>query len=464
MVGGAGRDRAAVDGGFPTLGGALPFVGHMPEMYRGFPELCRRGARVCGPLFWVHGGPGARQLMCTDPSALGLLKSSGVNNSFYTDGFGALLGNTLLAFDGEEHRRVRHVLSPPFMPQRVRASDVMGIIEDTIRTHMDRWASPVGGVFQPFDIVAKTREVGIEIIFRVIGAPVSELPQWRVHYTRFLLLGLPNKSKVRGPIYWYASRSRAWIDERLGKIVDRLRETGETSTLVGAVANGRDEDGQLLDRQRVLDNLRILVFAGHETTASAVAWSTLHLAGSRSMQDRLAAEASGDGDLAELSMRSDRVTFGEALLREALRLYPAVHSILRTVAEPMPVQGGTIPAATLLNVPLVHLLRDGRRFEHPYVFDPDRWRERPKPGTLETAMFGGGPHFCLGYHIAIAEGTLFNLLLGRMMSERGLRLIREDGAPVPQPIYLPLTHPPRGLFLRFAREDGTASSRGGGGR
>lgn len=463
MARGAGSNRMGDDGGFPTLGGALPFIGHMPEMYKRFPELCRRGARACGPLFWVHGGPGAKQLMCTDPSALGVLKSAGVSNSFYRDGFGALLGNTLLSFDGEEHRRVRHVLSPPFMPQRVRASDVMGIIEDTIREHMARWATPVGGVYPPFDIVAVTREVGIEIIFRVIGAPVSELPEWRVHYTRFLLLGLPNKTKVRGPIYWYAARSRAWIDDRLGKIVDRLRETGDTGSLVGAVANGRDEDGQLLDRQLVLDNLRLLVFAGHETTASAVAWSTLHLAAARSMQDRLADEAGGTSDLAELSMRPDRVTFAEALLREALRLYPAVHSILRTVAQPMAVEGGTIPAATLLNVPLVHLLRERRRFEHPDVFDPDRWRERPKPGTLETAMFGGGPHFCLGYHIAIAEGTLFTLLLGRTMRERGLRLVREDGQPVPQPIYLPLTHPPRGLFLRFVKDEhrSTASERRG---
>jgi cytochrome P450 len=119
------------------------------------------------------------------------------------------------------------------------------------------------------------------------------------------------------------------------------------------------------------------------------------------------------------------------------------------VTADIEVEEGIIPAGALRNIPFVHLLRDPQRFPSPDAFDPDRWKERPRPGTIETAMFGGGPHFCLGYHIAIAEGTLFTLLLSRALRKRRLELKCADGGPVPKPIYLPLMHPPTGIKLRL---------------
>jgi cytochrome P450 len=431
-------------GAFPTLDGALPVIGHLAEMYRRFPTMCARGARAHGPLFYIHGGPGPKQLMCTDPSAITILKSPSGSNSFYTEGFSALLGNTLLAFDGEQHRRVRQVLNPPFSPQRVRRSDVLQIVSDAAQTRIDRWCR--GG---EIDIVAETREMALQVIFRMVGVPVERLTEWRKQYDRFLLAGLPSTGRFRGPIYWYAQRARRWIDEQMAIMVERLRAAEETSTLVGAVANARDEDGVLLELDLVISNLRLLVFAGHETTASAMAWTALHLASSRPFQERAMAEVDGVSDLAELAMQPERMTFAEALFRESLRLYPAVHSVVRRATVPIELEIGTIPKDTLLNLPLVHLLRDPQRFPEPDCFVPDRWKERPRPGTIETAMFGGGPHFCLGYHIAIAEGTLFTLLLARAMRKGRLRLRPREEGPVPRPRFLPLIHPPRGSMLRL---------------
>lgn len=432
-------------GAFPTLDGAWPILGHMGEMYRSFPQLCARGTKAHGSLFYILGGPGARQLMYTAPGALSLLKNPGVSSSFYTEGFSALLGNTLFAFDGDEHRRVRQPMTPPFTPQRVRASDVITIVADAARKRIDSWVDK-----DSFDIVDETREMALEIIFRVVGVPVSDLADWRKHYNRFLLAGIPSSGRVRGPIYWYASRARNWIDERLGAIVDGLRRSGDTSTLVAAIANGRDEDGRLLDRNLVIPNLRLLIFAGHETTASSIAWAAIHFASSRSFQRLAKEEIAAVTDVGALATDTARFTFAEKMFREALRMYPAVHSVIRRVTARIEVEDGVIPERTLLNVPFVHLLRDEERFPSPDTFDPDRWKERPRPGTIETAMFGGGPHFCLGYHIAIAEGTLFNLLLARALGERGLELVNTAPGPVPKPVYLPLLHPPRGVTLRLA--------------
>jgi cytochrome P450 len=429
---------------FPVLDGAWPVLGHMGEMYRSFPSLCDRGTKAHGPLFWILGGPGARQLMYTAPQAINLLKHPAVSNAFYTEGFSALLGNTLFALDGDEHRRVRQAMTPPFTPQRVRASDIVDIVVDAVERRVDSWTTGAA-----FDVVNEIREMGLEVIFRIVGVPITDLAEWRKHYGRFLLAAIPSQSRSRGPITWYAGRARSWLDARLGGIVDSLRKSGETSTLVGAVANGRGEDGQLLDRQLVIDNIRILIFAGHETSASTMTWATLHLAASPRFQRRAIAEAEEISDVPAAAMDASRFTFGEKMFREALRRYPVVHSVIRRVKAPIEVDGKVIPAGALLNIPFVHMLRDPERFPSPDTFDPDRWKERPRPGTVETCMFGGGPHFCLGYHVAIAEGTLFALLLARALGRKRLQLERCDGAPVPPPVYLPLTHPPSRIKLRL---------------
>jgi cytochrome P450 len=429
---------------FPTLDGALPILGHLPEMYRRFPALCARGSAAHGPLFWIHGGPGAKQLMCTDASALSILKSPSMSNSFYAEGWEALLGNTLFAFDGDVHRRVRNVLAPAFTPNRIRRSDVLHIVTDTVSSHVERWLD-AGRV----DVIAGAREIALEIIFRIIGVPGQDLGAWRRHYQRYLLAGLPSPGRFHGPIHWLACRAREWLDARIGRIVDDLRASGDADTLAGAIANSRDEDGQLLDRGIVVANLRLLVFAGHETTASAVAWSMLHFADAPQIQRRAVAEAGPVDDLVALATDTSRLTFAEAQFREALRMYPAVHSVIRRVTQSVDLDVGTIPGGTLLNVPFVHLLRDPERFPSPGTYDPTRWRERPKTGSMETAMFGGGQHFCLGYHIAIAEGTLFNLHFARALHRRGLRARAAQTGPMPRPVFLPLTHPPRGLVIRF---------------
>ncbi|NUP12544.1 MAG: cytochrome P450 [Polyangiaceae bacterium] len=430
-------------GGFPVLEGGLPVIGHLYEMYRSFPELCARGAAAHGPNFYIEAGPGVRQLMCTAPTALQVLKHSAASTSFYAEGFSALLEGTLFALDGDEHRGVRQAITPPFTPQRVRRSDVVSIVVDAHRRRIDSWLRR-----REFDVVTETREIALEIIFRILGVPPVHLPQWERQYNRYLVAGLP-ANVLKGPLYWYAIRARTWIDEHLGAMVDELRASGDGSTLAGAMANARGEDGRLLERDAAVRNLRVLVFAGHETTASAIAWSTLHLASSNELQQRAVAEVQGMDDLGAVATDGARFTFAEAMFREALRLYPPVHSVIRRARGPIDLDGATIPENTLVNIPIVHLLREPARFPNPGRFDADRWIERPRPGTVETAMFGGGPHFCLGYHIAITEGTLFNLLLARALHRNKLVLERVDDGPVPTPTYLPLTHPPRNTMMRF---------------
>jgi cytochrome P450 len=382
--------------------------------------------------------------MVADESALALLKNSSMSNAFYAEGFGALLGNSLLAFDGDEHRRLRQAVSPPFTPQKVRKSDVLDIVCDAVEKRIATWPDKVS-----VRVAAEVGEIALEIIFRLMGVPVAHLPDWRRQYNRFLLAGIPSTKRIPSPIQWIAVRARDWLDGRLGEIVDERRRTGETTTLVGELANARDEDGGLLDRALVVTSLRLLSLAGHETTASSIAWCLLHLAADSDAQQRLVLEAQSVDDVKAHAMDPARMSFAESAFREAMRLYPPLHSVIRRTTAPVEVPGGIVPAGTLINIPFVHLLRDPARFPDPDVFRVERWTERPRPGTVETAMFGAGPHFCLGYHVAIAEGTLFMLLLGRLLARQGLTLEIAGDGKVPRPIYLPLIHPPSRAELRL---------------
>jgi cytochrome P450 len=443
---------AAVAQQFPVLSGALPLIGHLPEMHFRFPSMCDRGLSQHGPLFWIRAGAEAH-LVLTGPRALAVLKHPAVSTSFYTDSFSLLLGNTLLSFDGEEHRKIRQVLNPPFTPQRVRRSDILHIVRDTTERRVEAWRRA-----ERIEIVRETRELALEIIFRVVGVPLERLGAWRKHYERYLLSSLPSEGGP--PIRWWVKRSRSWLDREIAAIIDDKRRTRDTESFIGGMANVRDESGELLDRDLIVANVRILLLAGHETTASSMAWTAIHLSHSRELQERAMAEVATLGDLCEVTGNQERFTFAEALFREALRLYPPVHSIVRRVTAPIELDAATsgahadgrtstIAPGTLLNFPLVHMLRDPQRFPRPTVFDPGRWRERPRAGSVETAMFGGGPHFCLGYHIAIAEGTLFGLVLARALHEHGLALEPLKQAAVPTPVFLPLVHAPAGTRLRL---------------
>jgi cytochrome P450 len=429
---------------FPTLSGAWPIIGHLPEMHRRFPSLCDRGVAAHGPLFWIHTGT-ETQLVLTGSRALALLKNPAASNSFYKDAFSLLLGNSLLAFDGDEHRRVRQVLNPPFTPQRVRRSDLLQIVLDTTLRRVDSWRR-----LPHIQIVRETRELALEIIFRVVGVPLDRLPEWRKQYERYLFSALPNEG-IAAPLRWFVIRARNWLDREIGAIVDDKRRTSEAESFVGGMANLRDEQGKLLDRELIIANVRLLLFAGHETTASSMAWTSIQLSVNPHFQERAMAEEASIDDLCGVTVNQERFTFAEALFREALRLYPAVHSIVRRTTAPVELDVGTIPTGTLVNLPLVHMLRDPQRFADPTTFNPDRWKERPRAGSVETAMFGGGPHFCLGYHIAIAEGVLFTLVLARAMREHGLRLSPMKPGPAPTPVFMPLVHAPANHKLALVR-------------
>lgn len=426
----------------PTLAGGWPFLGHLPEMHRDFPGLCARGVAAHGPLFWITPGPGGGQLMCADPAIVEALKGRQVSVEVYAENVGAVLGGTMLALDGEAHRQLRGTIAPPFTPRQVRRSDIVAVIAEVARAHVRRWLQ-AGRI----EVLPATQELALEIIVRLIGVPPRNLAAWGRQYRRYMLSLLP--SRLPTPTHWWARRARRWLDRGMREIVAELRAAGDDTTLVGGIANARDEHGALLPVDRLIPNLLLLALAGHETTANSLAWAILEQARDPDSQARARVEVEG-ADLTALALDSEQFTWAERQFREALRLYPPVHSLVRKLVAPLTIAGVELPAGTLINVPVAHFLRDPAYGADPGAYDPGRFTTRPRISTIDTIMFGGGPHFCLGYHVAIAEGSLVLLTLARALAEAGLRVVPEFTDAALRPLWLPVAHPPSKLAVRFA--------------
>ena len=300
-------------------------------------------------------------------------------------------------------------------------------------------------------ILAETQEATLAVIFGIIGIRSEELSQWREQFRRYMLSALPFPFELPGSPQWLARRARRWIDARLGHLIEQARRDPSAEGLLPEIVRDRDDEGERLSEQELLDNLRLLVLAGHETTASSLAWLAIYLASDRGLWDRLCEEARGVDDVPTTPEQIAACPFAQALFREAVRVHPPVYNDSRRLSESITIRGHVLPAGTHVNIPLTLLSHDARRYPDPHRFDPERWLgQGHKLTPLETCQFGGGPHFCLGYHLAVLEGVQFAIALAKELSANGQRPTLRGGK-VPAPVHLPLTHPPARTVIELVK-------------
>jgi retinoid hydroxylase len=337
-----------------------------------------------------------------------------------------LLGDGLLTIDGDFHRRSRQIMLPGFHRERIAASiDVM--VEETERA-LEQFAPD-----RSIDLYAWTRGLALRIAMRALfgldpdreparstdaaGLFERALSFYATEYTaRFL----------RGPLTPWARLQQA--SRRLDRVIygeiDRRRVTGERGEdILSLLLDARDEDGSSLTDRQVRDEVMTLLFAGHDTTTSTVAFMFHELARNPHLTAGLVAEQ-------DVNLHGQRPTAAqlmggelpqlEMVLEETLRMYPPAWIGPRRSLEPFEFQGLTVPGGAYVNYSswASHHLPDV--FPEPERFLPERFAPEARSSIPKGAYipFGGGSRTCIGMRFGQLEvRTIATLVLSRFALE-----------------------------------------------
>lgn len=398
----------------PIEPGRLPLFGHQWTLIFRVLDMYARQRAAGNKAFWVDLGPAGWQLLLLEASSYELLRDRSVSVRHYSELVPDLLGHSLLTKDGPEHRRARNAMNRPFTPQGLTSAGVGALIREVVGA----WAARVAASDEVV-LLSAARDVALDVIFRVLGIEDEALPDWRRNYEDVLLSVVPLRLKLPGLPAWRAARGRAWVRGRLAERVAQARAGQHRPGLLVEVVRDWDAAPEPAPDGELYDNLLVLALAGHETTASTITWMGALLASHPEVWDRLVQEATA-GELPGSPAEMAAFPWAEACFREALRLYPPVPALSRIVEADVTVGDLHLPAGLQVGFPVLAWFRDPAVFPEPEAFRPERWLGK-RPTALEMLAFSFGPHFCLGYHVAVAEGVVAAVGLARELAARGRR-------------------------------------------
>jgi cytochrome P450 len=329
---------------------------------------------------------------------------------------------SVLLLEGDDHLARRKLMLPAFHGERMRS--YQPVVEEIVAAEIDSW--PIG---EEFPIHSRMQAVTLEVILRVVFgvADGPRLEQLRGMLSKVLmetaspvaqLVGLATRRfGGRGPWAKFESQLKA-VDELLyAEIAERRSDSGleDRDDILSSLMLARFEDGEAMSDSELRDQLMTLLLAGHETTATALAWTFDLL-----LRHPLPLQRLRD------SLEEDSDEYLRATIAESLRLRPVIPLAGRRLAEELTVEGRTLPAGTDVTpaIWLTHTRAD--IYPEPFAFRPERFLEEG-PDTYSWIPYGGGIRRCLGASFAEFEMRI-------MLSEVLTRCDLHKASPTPEKI------------------------------
>lgn len=362
----------------------------MQRLTRRYGSAFTLNTPIFGPAVVVTHPELARQVFLASPEDLGNIQPN----------LSRLLGSgSLFALDGAAHRQRRNLLGPPFHGKSVRAYEQV-FVEETLREVAD-W--PAG---TPFETLRPMNRITLNVILRAIfGAEGAELhqlrriiPPWVTLGSRLVAMPMPTRTYGRFSPWGRLAEWERQYHGILGKLIDDARADpgfAERSDVLSVMLRSSYEDGTVMSRKEIADELMTLLAAGHETTASTLAWVFERL----SRQPELLAQLVAEAD-------TDENTLRRATIREVQRTRTVIDFAGRRVYAPT-VQIGewVIPRGYSVIVAIGEIHSSPDAFEDPERFDPQRYIT-DNPSSFEWIAYGGGTRRCPGSTFANLEMDL----------------------------------------------------------
>jgi cytochrome P450 len=305
--------------------------------------------------------------------------------------------HSVLLLDEDAHMAQRKLMLPSFHGERMRGYEQT--MAEVATRELERW--PAG---EPLAAWPTMQAITLEVIMRTVfgvtdadrlrrlGDALQSSLSWTANPKRMAQLALlgPRRIAERGTLRKALQPTDDLIFEEIRARRD-APDLAERDDVLSLLLQARHEDGSEMSDRELRDELMTLLVAGHETSATALAWALEALARHPAVLSRLRDEVDAGED-----------TYLDAVVKEILRLRPVIALVLRRLTEPMEIGGRLLPAG--VNVaPCIYLIhRHPDVYPEPRAFRPERFLEQP-PGTYTWIPFGGGVRRCLGASFAQFE-------------------------------------------------------------
>jgi cytochrome P450 len=382
----------------------LPPGPPLPRAVQGALALANRRialqilGRIYGSAFSIDLPIFGQLVVISDPTDIRQLFRTAPNLADTTDAnLGRVMGpNSMFALSGDRHRAQRKLLTPSFNGRRLGGYE--SIIEREAMDEFATWPED-----RTFATLPSMMRITLNVILRaVFGAEGEELMRLR----EILPPGIKLGSKLAFiPVpQWDWGRWSPWgrflgYRREYDSIVDRLIDKAQADSaladrddVLALMLQSRYEDGSPMSRAEIADELITMLAAGHETTATTLAWAVERLQRHPELLDRL---------VAELAAGSEKLL--DATIFEILRIRPVIDTTFRQVkASTLQIGPWTVPQGHTIVASIGLLHTDESVFHDAGRFDPDRFMSR-RPDPEDWIPYGGGVRRCIGAAFATME-------------------------------------------------------------
>lgn len=427
----------------------VPILGLLPELSKDPLGFFLRMGRMHPHIVQLNLGVREMMLVSHPEQVKYILQE---NNKNYAKGYDKarpVLGNGLVTAEGEEWRQERRMMQPAFNHASLVA--LMPLMVAATQDALADWQLRSAGG-HPLDMAREWMMLTQTIIVRTmfsadLGGRADQIADafaTALEYLNSILLSpLPFSEKLPTPLNRRFRAAMRYLDGVIHEfIAARRARPSERRDLLAMLMEARDsETGQVMSEQQMRDEIMTIFLAGHETTATLLAWTTLLLGQHPNEEARVREEFERElaGDTASSESMS-RLSYTRQVFEESLRLYPPAWMFARKLIADDEIGGCHVPAGTMITLSPYVTQRMEEFWPEPERFDPGRFAPEHASGRAPYAWFpfGGGPRLCIGKPFAMMEAALllsmamqrfrFKLVPGQMVIPQPLATLRPKPA------------------------------------